>query len=266
MVGAIRAQQSICQHIGGTEGSAIPGKRLEILLKAQQRKSTCARTLKFDGRGNSQFTHSSCGSSPSRVLGSAQNSPQSPQRSPVTVFRPPWLLPLAFVTQAVSEPFTGGIKCKPQEGQIPRGKIDRVCWCAGSELLEKNGHDQGASVVIRRVTFRIVRNHENRMLDDSRLVCHPIQVIQLYGRKPVEGFFRVLRRKCGARISQSLVVYAFKTLHIFLRYAIPHHLSCVKISAFPHGMPCGVVVQKFDRFCDDSFRIVKRIKGATLFI
>ena len=65
------------------------------------------------------------------------------------------------------------------------------------------------------------------MLEDSRLVRHSNQVIQLYAGKPVESLFCVLRHECGAWISQALVVDAFKTLHIFLSYAIPHHVSRV---------------------------------------
>src|ERR1700756_513975 len=98
-------QQAICQAFSRPESSAICGERIEILLQSQQGKSTGARTLKLDGCGNSKFKHAPSSSSPSCVSGSAENSSQSPQGSPVTIFRALPLLPLALVTQTVSEPF-----------------------------------------------------------------------------------------------------------------------------------------------------------------
>src|SRR5258708_12297292 len=116
MVGAIRIQQSICQNVRRAESSAISGERVEILLHSQQGESTGAGTLKVDSRGNSQFKHAPRGSSPSPVLGSAENSPQAPQGAPVPISRAPPLLGFPFVTHTLSEPFSGGTERKPQEG------------------------------------------------------------------------------------------------------------------------------------------------------
>ena len=61
-----------------------------------------------------------------------------------------------------------------------------------SEGVKKNRDDQGAGVVVRRVAFRIIRNDENRVLDQSRRVGHAKQVIEFYGGKAIEILFGVL--------------------------------------------------------------------------
>src|ERR1700737_222311 len=105
MIGAIGIQQSIRQRIGGTQGSAIPGESVEIFLQSQQRESAGAGTLEFDRCGNGKFKKAPRSSPQSRVLGSPKHGSQSPYGSAMTVFRAFRLLPLAFIAQAVSEPF-----------------------------------------------------------------------------------------------------------------------------------------------------------------
>ncbi len=102
------------------------------------------------------------------------------------------------------------------------------------------------------------------MLHHSRMVSHSIQVIQLYRGKPVESFFCVLRRKRGARIPQPFVVDAFKTSHVLLRYPVPHHVSRVQISAFSHGVPFRLVIQKCNRLFRYRVRIIKGYKCPAL--
>src|SRR5229473_1588619 len=198
-VGAIGIQQSIRQSIGSTESGAISGKGVEILLEAEQGKSAGARALEFDSGGNGKFKHTARGSTQSRVFGSAENGPQSPKSPPVAVFRALRLLPVAFVTQTVSEPFRGGVKSKPEECQIPGGQEGGAFWRARSEGVQKNRDDQGAGVIVRRVAFGIVRNRENGVLDQSRRVGHAKQMIEFYGGKAIEILFGVLGCESGAR-------------------------------------------------------------------
>ena len=95
---------------------------------------------------------------------------------------------------------------------------------------------------------------------------HPVQVIQIDGRKPIECFLGIPGQECGSRISQTFVIHAFKTLHIFLGHAIPYHVSRVQICAFSHGVSCRPVVQKFDRFRSDRLWIVERDQCAALIV
>src|SRR5208282_916833 len=136
-VGTVRIQQPICQRIGGTQGSAIPGERLQIFLESQQGESTRAGTPEFHGCGNGLFKQAPRGSAQSRLPGSAENGSQPPQGPPMTVFRANRLLPLAFVAQTISEPFGGGIESVPQEGQIPRGQVGRACGRANTEIFQQ---------------------------------------------------------------------------------------------------------------------------------
>src|SRR5260221_11746959 len=97
----------------------------------------------------------------------------------------------------------------------------RACRRGNAELFQKDGNDQRARVVICRVTFRIVRHHENRMLDDSRLVCQPVQMIELYGGETVGSLFCGLRGECGSRVWPGACVYLFKTALLLFCYSTP---------------------------------------------
>jgi len=62
------------------------------------------------------------------------------------------------------------------------------------QFFQQDRDDERASIVVRRISFRIVWHREYCVLYDSSVVSHPLQMIQLYSRKTVENLFRVLRR------------------------------------------------------------------------
>src|SRR5258708_30605948 len=97
----------------------------------------------------------------------------------------------------------------------------RACRRGNAELFQKDGNDQRARVVICRVTFRIVRHHENRMLDDSRLVCQPVQMIELYGGSAGWKFFCCYLGEFGAGGWVTLGSYLLHTSLLFFSVACP---------------------------------------------
>src|SRR6476620_6985020 len=110
------------------------------------------------------------------MLGSTEDGPQAPQGAPVTVFRAFRFLPLAFITQAVSEPLTGLIEGQPQESKIARGQV-RARLGTGAKFFEENGDNECPCVVIGGVTFWIVRDVKDSVFQDPRVISHPTQMI-----------------------------------------------------------------------------------------
>src|SRR5712671_1739381 len=184
MDGAVGIQQAICQCIRSTERGPISREGVQIFLQSQQGESAGPRTLELHSYGNGQLKQTSRSSPQSRILGSAKNGPESPQGSPVAVFRAFGLLPLAFVAQAISKPPAFRVESQPQKSQIARGEVQGAGGSAAAKLLEEDCDDERPSIVIRGVSFRIVRDHKDRVLHDSGIVGHSMQVVQSNGGKP----------------------------------------------------------------------------------
>src|SRR5438105_11207539 len=118
----------------------------------------------------------------------------------MAVFRAFRFLPLAFIAEAVPKSLGRRVKCQPQKSQITSGEVRRTGWNTASQFFQQNHDDERASIVVRRISFRIVWHGEYRVLYDSSVVSHPLQMIQLYSRKTAENLHCVLRRKCSAWI------------------------------------------------------------------
>jgi len=80
------------------------------------------------------------------------------------------------------------IECQPQKCEIAGGEIEGDGWSDAGKFFKENGDDQRARVVIGGVTFRIIRNDEDGVLDDSRVVRHAMQVIEFYRGKASRTF------------------------------------------------------------------------------
>src|SRR6266404_3260211 len=161
----------------------------------------------------------------------------------MTVFRAFPFLPLAFIAEAVSKSLSYRVECQPQKSQITSGEVRRTGWNTVSQFFQQNRDDERARIVVRRISFRIVWYGEYRVLYDSSVVSHPLQMIEFYSRKTIENLFRVLRRKCGPWIPQAFVVHAFKAPHVLLRHTIPNHVPGIKVRTFSHGMTRGSIIQ-----------------------
>src|SRR5882762_4790453 len=161
----------------------------------------------------------------------------------MTVFRAFRFLPLAFIAEAVSKSLGCWIECQPQKSQVTSGEVRRSGWNTASQFFQQDRDDERSSIVVRRISFRIVWHAEYCVLYDSSVVSHPLQMIQLYRRKTVENLFRVLRRKGGAWIPQALVVHAFKAPHVLLSHTVPNHVPRIEVRTFPHGVTRGAIIQ-----------------------
>src|SRR2546429_4040008 len=184
----------------------------------------------------------------------------------MTIFRAFRFLPLALIAEAVSKSLGYRIECHPQKSQVTSRKVRRTGWNTASQFFQENRDDERASIVVRRISFRIVWHGEYCVLYDSSVVSHPLQMIQLYSRKMVENLFRVLRRKGGAWIPQALVVHAFKAPHVLLSHAIPNHVPRIEVRTFPHGVARGPIVQQLDRLFGNRLWVVEGNKHAALVV
>src|SRR5271157_6625119 len=181
----------------------------------------------------------------------------------MAVFRTFRLLPLAIIAEAIPESFGNRVEGQPQKGKIARSKIQERGRSAGGNFFEENGDDKRAGVVIGGVALGVIRDDEDGVLDDSRMVGHAIQMIEFYGGKTVENLFGVLSGKGGARIAQALVVDALEAAHVLLGDTVPDHAASIEVGAFAHGVAGGGVVQQLYRFGRNGLRIIEGNKHPT---
>src|SRR5260370_36061329 len=97
--------------------------------------------------------------------------------------------------QTVLNPLPCLIEGKPQESQIARSEVKRVGRSTATKLCEQNCDNERPRVVIGGVTFWVVRDVEDGVFQDSRILTHPVEVIQFYDWKPVAKPFRCLTPK-----------------------------------------------------------------------
>src|SRR5437879_13433247 len=91
----------------------------------------------------------------------------------MTVFRTLRFLPLAFIAEAVSKSLGYGVKCQPQKSQVTSGEVQRTCWNTASQFFQQDRDDERASIVVRRISFRIVWHGVYCVRYDSGVVSHP---------------------------------------------------------------------------------------------
>src|SRR5438046_10756157 len=120
----------------------------------------------------------------------------------MAVFRAFRFLPLAFIAEAVPKSLGRQFKGQPQKSQITIGEVRRTSWNTASQFFQQNRDDERARIVVRRISFRIVWHGEYCVLCNSSLVSHPLQMIQLYGRKTVEKLDHLQDRK-STRLNSS---------------------------------------------------------------
>src|SRR6266478_5002657 len=90
----------------------------------------------------------------------------------MTVFRAFPFLPLAFIAEAVSKSLSYRVECQPQKSQITSGEVRRTGWNTASQFFQQNRDDERASIVVRRISFRIVWHGEYCVLYHSSMVSH----------------------------------------------------------------------------------------------
>src|SRR5450432_3491272 len=109
---------------------------------------------------------------------------------------------MPLVAQAVVKSLGRLIESEPQKRQITGSQICRPGWGSHSEAFQENCYDERSRIVIRCVALGIVRNAEDSVLNDSRGVGHPVQVIQLDGGNLIQSFLRALRGEGRSWITQ----------------------------------------------------------------
>ena len=91
---------------------------------------------------------------------------QSPERPRVTIFRPSFIEPAPIKTQMIVKAPAFGVECVVQKGGI------RCCQPAQPvrflfHFLELYRQDEGAGIIIRAVTFRKIRDGQDRVLEQA---------------------------------------------------------------------------------------------------
>src|SRR5205807_9082898 len=109
-----------------------------------------------------------------------------------------------------------------------------------AQFAEQYRQDERASVVIRTVAFRKIRDAKNGMLEDSSRIGHPREMTQLQLRQ----FPRLLLERLGGeRFSRSrrpLDPRQLERAHIEPCHVAPDHLTAQLVGILATGMPAGV--------------------------
>src|SRR5437762_11845977 len=111
---------------------------------------------------------------------SAKRHAHSPKRSRVTVLRTNPFQPFPAMTHEIPKSFRFLIECIPQERKISAGQAFNVpLRHTTGHLRKQQSQDKGACIVIGAIPFPIIRHVENSMLENSRVIGHPKEVIEL---------------------------------------------------------------------------------------
>lgn len=119
-------------------------------------------------------------------------------------------------------------------------------------MVQQHRENERASVVIGGISLSVIRDREDGVLQNSRVISQPVQMVQFNFRQVIQ---RLLSRASGEldlRTFHAVAPDSCKTCHITLRYPLPDHFPREQISAFTHSVAVSRGIQKFDRLlCDD---------------
>ena len=115
-----------------------------------------------------------------------------------------------------------------QERQVPGrqlGGVDTGRHGFRTQLRKLCSKNQGAGIVVRRMTFTAVRDREDRVLQYSRVVRHSMQVLKLEFRQLIHRFVGHAGGELHARTSHAVAAYSRETFHVALRHSLPYHVA-----------------------------------------
>ena len=115
-----------------------------------------------------------------RCVRASQDGTQCPQRATVAIVRTAIFQPMALVIHEVAKASGFGIEGIPDKSEITGGQFARFSI---AQFFQKRAHHQRAGIVVGGVTFEIVGNRENGVLQYAGLVRHVTQVIEFERRQ-----------------------------------------------------------------------------------
>src|ERR1700687_3361826 len=130
-----------------------------------------------------------------------------------------------------------------EESSVSCGQGPHALWLF-SQFTEQYREDECASVVIRTVAFRKIRDAQNSMLEDSGRIGHPREMTQLQLRQFPRLLVEHLGGKRFSRSRRPLDPRQLERAHIEPRHVAPDHLTAQVVSILANGMPAGVVAQQ----------------------
>src|ERR1700730_18856595 len=99
-----------------------------------------------------------------------------------------------------------------------------------SQFTEQYREDEGASIVIRTVAFREIRDAKNSMLEDSGRIGHPREMTQLQLRQFPRLLVERLRGKRFSRSRRPLDSRQLERAHIESGDVAPDHRTAQLVS------------------------------------
>src|ERR1051326_4735598 len=104
----------------------------------------------------------------------------------MAVFRSGRFFPGPVVAEEVSKSSCRRIEGVLKERQVPGrqlGGVDTRWSGFGIQLRQLRGKNEGAGIVVRSVAFTPVGDSEDRVLQDSRVIGHSLQVLKVESRQ-----------------------------------------------------------------------------------
>src|ERR1700724_3704051 len=110
-----------------------------------------------------------------------------------------------------------------------------------SQLAEQYREDECASVVIRTVACRKIRNAKNGMLEEAGRIGHSREMTQLQLRQFPRLLVERLRGKRFSRSRPALDPRQLERAHIELSHVAPDNLTAKLVRILANILPAGVV-------------------------
>src|SRR5260370_40528963 len=151
-----------------------------------------------------------------------------------------------------------------EESSVSCGQRPHALWLF-SQFTEQYHEDECASVVIRTVACRKIRNAKNGMLEEAGRIGHSREMTQ----RQLRQFSRLLvERLRGERFSRSrrpLDPRQLERAHIELSHVAPDHLTTQLVSILANSIPAGVVAQQANHLAGYGRGVAERHQHAVVF-
>src|SRR5216683_6784909 len=134
-----------------------------------------------------------------------------------------------------------------------------------SQLTEQYYEDECASVVIRTVACRKIRNTKNGMLEEAGRIGHSREMTQLQLWQFPRLLVERLRGERFSRSRRSLDPRQLERAHIELSHVAPDHLTAQLVSILANSMPAGVVAQQANHLAGYGRGVAERHQHAVVF-
>src|SRR5271157_919630 len=164
----IEDDQPGCQRVAGHRRPAGAAEPAKVFMDAEKGEGPRPGRGRFKNRRQYLVK---CRNSPELEIAAMRPSDtgsEGPERTTVAVLRPDLLPPESVVSKKIAKPSLRRIERVLKKRRIPAGKIGH--FIPDPEILEQHSEQEGPRIIVRAIPLGIIRDGENRVLEQPVLV------------------------------------------------------------------------------------------------